>query len=179
MITARNPQKANKDRKEIGNRPVLYGQHKKDPLCRKIEVLHRGYCYGKEIRKSAGTYAGRKTLQMRRKRYVKYGEALHRFPNLLNRNFAAERPNQKWVTDISQAYFKLTQQYGISPSMSRRGNPCSDRPYGIGTRIPAGGWQRAACALHIFCAASHARNSSIYRSCGMMTSRRIPGCSRA
>lgn len=51
--------------------------------------------------------------------------------------------------------------------------------YGIGTRIPAGGWQRAACALHIFCAASHARNSSIYRSCGMMTSRRIPGCSRA
>ena len=60
---------------------------------------------------------------MRRKRYVKYGEALHRFPNLLNRNFAAERPNQKWVTDISQAHFKLTQQYGIIPSMSRRGNP--------------------------------------------------------
>ena len=32
---------------------------------------------------------------VRRKRYVKYGEALHRYPNLLNRNFAAERPNQK------------------------------------------------------------------------------------
>ena len=45
---------------------------------------------------------------MRRKRYVKYGEVLHKFPNLLNRNFAAERPNQKWVTDISQAHFKLT-----------------------------------------------------------------------
>ena len=125
---------------------------------------------------------------VRRKRYVKYGEALHRYPNLLNRNFVAERPNQKWVTDISyirtgqgflflsiirdlydnsivaykmgteqniqlvlntvkeakckekvtaelhlhsdqgfqytsQAYFKLTQQYGITPSMSRRGNP--------------------------------------------------------
>ena len=125
---------------------------------------------------------------VRRKRYVKYGEALHRYPNLLNRNFAAERPNQKWVTDISyirtgqgflylsvirdlydnsivayktstqqtihlvlstlraamrkekvtaelqlhrdqgfqytsQAYFKLTQAYGITPSMSRRGNP--------------------------------------------------------
>ena len=38
---------------------------------------------------------------IRRKRYVKYGEYLHRYPNLLNRNFAAERPNQKWVTDIS------------------------------------------------------------------------------
>ena len=125
---------------------------------------------------------------VRRKRYVKYGEALHRYPNLLNRNFDAERPNQKWVTDISyirtgqgflylsvirdlydnsiiayktgteqniqlvlntikaakrkekvtaelqlhsdqgfqytsQAYFKLTQKYGITPSMSRRGNP--------------------------------------------------------
>ena len=38
---------------------------------------------------------------IRRKRYVKCGEALHHYPNLLNRNFVAERPNQKWVTDIS------------------------------------------------------------------------------
>jgi transposase InsO family protein len=125
---------------------------------------------------------------IRRKRYVKYGEVLHRYPNLLNRNFTADRPNQKWVTDISYirtgqgflylsvirdlydnsivaykssmeqtvnlvlntiraakknekvtaelqlhsdqgfqytspAYFKLTQEYGITPSMSRRGNP--------------------------------------------------------
>ena len=125
---------------------------------------------------------------IRRRRYVKYGETLHRYPNLLNRNFTADRPNQKWVTDISyirtgqgflylsvirdlfdnsivayktgteqnnnlvlntiraakrnekvtaelqlhsdqgfqytsQAYFKLTQAYGITPSMSRRGNP--------------------------------------------------------
>ena len=125
---------------------------------------------------------------VRRKRYVKYGDALHCYPNLLNRNFTADRPNQKWVTDISyirtgqgflylsvirdlfdnsivayktgtgqtvnlvlntirsarrkekvtaelqlhsdqgfqytsQAYFKLTQEYGITPSMSRRGNP--------------------------------------------------------
>ena len=125
---------------------------------------------------------------IRRKRYRAYGEYLHRYPNLLNRNFKAERPNQKWVTDISyihtkqgvlylsvirdlfdnsivsyktgteqnvnlvlstiraakrkekvtaelqlhsdqgfqytsQAYFKLTQSYGITPSMSRRGNP--------------------------------------------------------
>ena len=125
---------------------------------------------------------------IRRKRYRAYGEHLHRYPNLLNRKFRAERPNQKWVTDISyihtkqgvlylsvirdlfdnsivsyrtgteqnvnlvlstiraakrkekvttelqlhsdqgfqytsQAYFKLTQSYGITPSMSRRGNP--------------------------------------------------------
>jgi len=124
----------------------------------------------------------------RRKKYRNYGNCLHRYPNLLNRDFSAERPNQKWVTDISyihtkqgvlylsvirdlfdnsivayktgteqninlvlstikeakkkekvtaelqlhsdqgfqytsSAYFKLTQSYGITPSMSRRGNP--------------------------------------------------------
>ena len=125
---------------------------------------------------------------IRRKKYRNYGDYLHKYPNLLNRNFSAERPNQKWVTDISyihtkqgvlylsvirdlfdnsivayktgteqninlvlstireakkkemitaelqlhsdqgfqytsSAYFKLTQSYGITPSMSRRGNP--------------------------------------------------------
>ena len=125
---------------------------------------------------------------VRRKKYRNYGEHLHKYPNLLNRDFSAERPNQKWVTDISyihtkqgvlylsvirdlfdnsivayktgteqninlvlstireakkkekitaelqlhsdqgfqytsSAYFKLTQSYGITPSMSRRGNP--------------------------------------------------------
>ena len=125
---------------------------------------------------------------IRRKKYRNYGDYLHRYPNLLNRNFKADRPNQKWVTDISyiktqqgtlylsvirdlydnsivayktgteqninlvlstisaakkkekvtaelqlhsdqgfqytsHGYFKLTQSYGITPSMSRRGNP--------------------------------------------------------
>ena len=125
---------------------------------------------------------------IRRKKYRNYGDYLHRYPNLLNRDFSAERPNQKLVTDIScihtkqgvlylsvirdlydnsivayktgteqnvnlvlstiraakekekvtaelqlhsdqgfqytsTAYFKPTQFYGISPSMSRRRNP--------------------------------------------------------
>ena len=125
---------------------------------------------------------------VRRKKYRNYSNYLHRYENLLNRDFKADRPNQKWVTDISyihtkqgilylsvirdlydnsivayktgteqnvelvlstiraakkkekvtaelqlhsdqgfqytsQAYFKLTQSYGITPSMSRRGNP--------------------------------------------------------
>ena len=125
---------------------------------------------------------------VRRKKYQRYGDCLHRYQNLLNRDFHADRPNQKWVTDISyikteqgflylsvirdlydnsivayktgtdqninlvlstvreakkkekvtaelqlhsdqgfqytsQAYFRLTQSYGITPSMSRRGNP--------------------------------------------------------
>lgn len=126
----------------------------------------------------------------RRRKYQRMQEQLHRYPNLLNRDFTASRPNEKWVTDISyvitpqgtlylsmirdlfdnsivayktgteqsirlvlktirdarekeavaaklqlhsdqgfqytsQAYFTLTQEYGITPSMSRRGN-CYD-----------------------------------------------------
>ena len=37
----------------------------------------------------------------RRKKYRIMGQQLHRYENILNRNFTADRPNQKWVTDIS------------------------------------------------------------------------------
>ena len=37
----------------------------------------------------------------RRRKYRQMGEQLHRYPNILNRDFTAVRPNQKWVTDIS------------------------------------------------------------------------------
>ena len=126
----------------------------------------------------------------RRRKWVNLGQQVHKYANLLDRQFHAERPNAKWVTDISyiqtgegvlylsmirdlfdqsivayktatrqtvnlvldtirlamsatkkraaeelhlhsdqgfqytsQAYFQLTQSYGITPSMSRRGNP--------------------------------------------------------
>ncbi len=127
----------------------------------------------------------------RRRKWRQMGEQLHKYENLLNREFQADQPNHKWVTDItyvrtgqgvlylsaiqdlfknrivayktattqtvnlvldtirlamkkekkvaaelqlhsdqgsqysSQAYFDLTQEYGITPSMSRRGN-CYD-----------------------------------------------------
>jgi transposase InsO family protein len=126
----------------------------------------------------------------RRKKYQQMSDQLHRYSNLLNQNFDSEKPNEKWVTDISyiktpqgtlylsmirdlfdesivayqmgteqsvnlvlntiraakekevvtgelqlhsdqgfqytsHAYFNLTQKYGITPSMSRRGN-CYD-----------------------------------------------------
>ena len=129
--------------------------------------------------------------QVRRYRaYRHFGEHLHKYPNLLNREFSATKPNEKWVTDISyihtsqgvlylsmirdlydnsivsyktgteqtvnlvtetiklaklkekvtaelqlhsdqgfqytsNAYFNLTKEYSITPSMSRRGN-CYD-----------------------------------------------------
>ena len=126
----------------------------------------------------------------RHRKWKQMGQQLHKYENLLNREFHADRPNRKWVTDISyihtkqgvlylsmirdlydnsivayktssqqtvnlvldtirlamrkekkkvaaklqlhsdqgfqytsQAYFDLTQAYGITPSMSRRGNP--------------------------------------------------------
>ena len=128
----------------------------------------------------------------RRKKWTQMSQQVHKYDNLLNREFHADRPNRKWVTDISyihtkqgvlylsiigdlydnsivayktgtqqtvnlvldtirlamqeekkrvaaelqlhsdqgfqytsQAYFNLTQEYGIMPSMSRRGN-CYD-----------------------------------------------------
>ena len=44
---------------------------------------------------------------VRRKKYRNYGDVFHRYHNLLNRNFTAKKPNQKWVTDIS--YIKTSQ----------------------------------------------------------------------
>ena len=43
---------------------------------------------------------------IRRKKYRNYCDVLHKYPNLLNRDFHAERPNQKWVTDISYIHTK-------------------------------------------------------------------------
>ena len=127
----------------------------------------------------------------RRRKWQQMGQQVHKYKNLLNREFHTDRPNSKWVTDISynsralrgvlylsmirdlydnsivayktgtqqtvnlvldtirlamkwekkavaaelqlhsdqgfqytsHAYFQLTKQYGITPSMSRRGNP--------------------------------------------------------
>ena len=40
--------------------------------------------------------------QVRRRRpYVRYQRALHKYPNLLNRQFGQTKPNQFWVTDIT------------------------------------------------------------------------------
>ena len=39
--------------------------------------------------------------EIRRKRWQSCGQSLHRYANLLNRNFSASEPNKKWVTDIS------------------------------------------------------------------------------
>jgi transposase InsO family protein len=37
----------------------------------------------------------------RRRRWQQMGQQVHKYENLLNRQFHADRPNAKWVTDIS------------------------------------------------------------------------------
>ena len=46
---------------------------------------------------------------VRRKKYQHYSSVLQKYPNLLNRDFYADKPNQKWVTDIS--YIKTKQGF--------------------------------------------------------------------
>lgn len=44
---------------------------------------------------------------VRCKKYRNYSRYLHKYDNLLNRSFKADKPNTKWVTDISYIH---TQQ---------------------------------------------------------------------
>ena len=47
--------------------------------------------------------------EVRKKKYHNYTTGIYVYPNRLARNFYAERPNQKWVTDIS--YIKTGQGF--------------------------------------------------------------------
>ena len=42
----------------------------------------------------------------RRRKWVNMGQQIHKYENLLNRQFHADRPNSKWVTDISYIHTK-------------------------------------------------------------------------
>ena len=37
----------------------------------------------------------------RHRKWIQMGQQAHKYKNLLNREFHADRPNSKWVTDIS------------------------------------------------------------------------------
>ena len=59
--------------------------------------------------------------RVRMRKYNSYkGDVGRIAPNLLERDFKAKKPNQKWVTDVTE--FAL---FGIKQSMSRKGN-CLD-----------------------------------------------------
>ena len=98
---------------------------------RRIYDDHRGrYGYRRitAVLRQAGATVNHKTVQrvmqalglaslVRRKRYRAYRGATGRIaPNLLNRQFQAQRPNQKWVTDITEFSVNGQKLY-LSPVM--------------------------------------------------------------
>ena len=106
------------NRKDIPDRDL--------PLANKIEecqdINHKTYGYRRVHiwLERHGIYRNPKTVLrimqkynllsvVRRKRFHYCSQYLHRYPNALNREFTADRPNQKWVTDIS--YIKTTQGF--------------------------------------------------------------------
>ena len=48
----------------------------------------------------------------RRRKWRQMGQQLHKYENLLNREFQADRPNHKWVTDISYIHTGQGVLYG-------------------------------------------------------------------
>ena len=42
----------------------------------------------------------------RRRKWINLGKQVHKYKNLLNRQFRTDRPNAKWVTDISYIHTK-------------------------------------------------------------------------
>ena len=49
---------------------------------------------------------GIQSVSRRRRPYIHYSDAIHRYENVLNRQFQAQRPNQKWATDITYIHTK-------------------------------------------------------------------------
>lgn len=164
-----------------------YGYRRMWKWLKKVRKIHRN---PKTILRIMKKYDLLSEIRRQRK-WRQMSTQLHKYDNLLNREFHADQPNHKWVTDISyirtrqgvlylsiirdlfdnsiiayktgttqsvnlvldtirlamqkekkvaeelqlhsdqgsqytsQAYFDLTKEYGITPSMSRRGN-CYD-----------------------------------------------------
>ncbi len=81
--------------------------------CQSIRGKIHGYRYIQLwLEKVKGIYRNPKTVlgimrkygllsEVRRKHWRIYGKSVHRYANILNRDFKTEQPNKKWVTDIS------------------------------------------------------------------------------
>lgn len=111
----RNPDKYQAVKKEIKQ---IYQLHKGRYGYRRIqlELKNRGYVINHKTVFSLMRELGLKSL-IRVKKYVSYrGEQGRIAPNILQRNFKADQPNQKWVTDITEFKVKDKKLY-LSPIM--------------------------------------------------------------
>ncbi|HDR4766445.1 TPA: IS3 family transposase [Bacillus cereus] len=89
------------------NAKAIYNEHDGCYGCRRIldELMNRGHKVNHKIVYRLMKELGLKCL-VRMKKYRSYKGILGKIaPNILNRNFQAEKTNEKWVTDITE--FKL------------------------------------------------------------------------
>lgn len=109
----RNPDKYQTVKKEISQ---IYQLHKGRYGYRRIhlELKNRGYAINHKTVFSLMRELGHKSL-IRVKKYVSYrGEQGKIAPNILQRNFKADQPGQKWVTDLTEFKVKDKKLY-LSP----------------------------------------------------------------
>ena len=79
-----------------------------------IELRNRGFCLNHKTVQKLMKESGLKCM-VRMKKYRSYrGEVGKVAPNLLARDFRAERPNQKWVTDVTESSLFGSKLY-LSP----------------------------------------------------------------
>jgi len=95
---------------------TIYEEHRKRYGYRQIttELHNRKICINhktvQRLMRQLGLFC-----RVRMKRYNSYrGEAGEVAPNLLNRNFHADRPNEKWVTDVTE-FSLFGQKLYLSP----------------------------------------------------------------
>jgi len=98
-------------RKELPDRDLALAEQIAE--CQRERGKIHGYRYVQLwLEKKVGIYRNPKTIlrimvkygllsEVRRKRWQSCGQGMHRYANLLNGEFGADKPNQKWVTDIS------------------------------------------------------------------------------
>lgn len=79
-----------------------------------LELRNRGYSMNHKTVSTLMLSLGLK-CEVRMKRYRSYKGGVGRIaPNMLERNFKAERPNQKWATDVTEFSIQGTKCY-LSP----------------------------------------------------------------
>ena len=94
----------------------IFHEHKGRYGYRRItaEMRNRGYVINHKTVQRLMKSMGLK-CQIRKVKYRSYkGEVGRIAPNVLDRNFTATRPNQKWVTDVTQISIKQVKLY-LSP----------------------------------------------------------------
>ena len=82
------------------------------------EVRKQGLCLSEKVIRRLMKEEGLQVKCKRRRKYSSYkGEISPEVPNLIKRNFHADKPNEKWLTDITE--FAIPPVQGLPVSHNR------------------------------------------------------------